>query len=186
MPSTTFIPRPETPAALAPGAESVRYYESMRGRWAGRYRFAVTNPTALKVHVRAPLDRLRLRMMHRFKGGTMHTSVAWAGPDLVRHTTSVRVLGLPALHGVELFHLQADGRQLVVEMTQRLAPDFWRVRTFPGGTGRVRGDGESAYYRLPWLGGTIEQKVRRTGPQEVELRQEAAWFEAKASLRRLP
>lgn len=162
----------------------MRYYESMLGRWVGRYRFVITNPTALEVHVRAPLDRLRLQLLARLGGGTMRTSVRWANPATVRHTTAVSAWGLPGLLSVELFRLHADGLGFSVEMSQRLAPTWWHRRRFGGGSGRVRSSGEGAYYRLPWLGGTIEQKVRRIGPDEVELGQRAAWFEATARLRR--
>lgn len=178
--------RPSSPSAIPPHAASVRYYEAMRGRWMGPYRFALTEPAALAVHVRAPLDRLRVRFLARLGGGTLRTSVDWAAPDEVRHTTLIRTLGLPALWAVERFRLHEDGVGLSVEMTQRMPPAFWRPRVFAGGSGKVRGGGEAgAYYRLPWLGGTIEQKVRRVGADVAELAQRAAWFEAEARLRRL-
>lgn len=178
--------RPTSPSAIPADAVSVRYYEAMRGRWAGAYRFALTEPAALAVHVREPFDRWRVRLLARLGGGTMRTSVAWASADEVRHTTLIRTLGLPALWAVERFRLREDGIGLSVDMTQRMPPAFWRPRVFAGGSGKVRGGGEAgAYYRLPWLGGTIEQKVRPVGADEVALAQRAAWFEAEARLRRI-
>lgn len=178
------LSRPSSPGALPADTPSVRYFEAMQGRWAGPYRFALTAPAALAAHVGAPSDRWRVRLLAGLGGGTMRTTVAWASADEIRHTTLICSLGLPALWAVEKFRLQADGTHLAVEMFQRLAPAFWPARTFPGGSGEVRELG-GADYRLPWLGGTIEQTVRRAGADTVELEQRAAWFEAGARLQRI-
>ena len=163
----------------APDAPTVRYFRAMTGAWSGVYRFEITDPAA----VASPLDRLRMTLMARLGPCRMDTTVAWMSDDTVRHTTRVTCRGMPGLYSVEVFSLSEDGRTLTVRMAQRLAPDLWRLRTFPEGSGVVEDPEIGAAYALPWIGGVVDQRARIVD-DGVLLTQTTPWFRAEARLRR--
>lgn len=165
-----------------PDANTKRYFDSMCGAWAGAYRFEITDFTALRKAVPRRFDRLRVRAMHSAGRATMRTTVSWTPDGDLRHTTRVSTFGLPGMLSTELFRLSDDGRTFAVSMCQRFPPLF-RLRTFAEGRGEVTDPLLGADYRLPWLGGEIDQRARITS-EGVELTQACDWFRASVLLRR--
>lgn len=177
--------KPEEMMALSPDAPTVRYYRAMTGNWSGIYRFQITDRAAMRAAVPGRLDRLRLALLHRFAVSRMETTVAWSGDGEVRHSTRITSWGLPCLRSLEVFRLDVDGRSIVVEMVQHLPPALWWRREFPLGSGAVEDPAIGADYRLPWIGGEIEQRARVVA-EGIELTQRSPWFHGEMLLRRVP
>ena len=81
----------------------------------------------------------------------------------------------------EMFHLNKNGNQFTVAISQRLAPTFWLKRVFPEGRGEVNAECGGATYHLPWIGGVICQHTEITD-RGVELKQTSPWFSGSVLL----
>ena len=158
-----------------------RYFEKVAGHWSGTYRFQITDHAAMRAEVPARIDRLRLSMLHHMLPARMETSVSWENEELVRHTTRIRSLGIFCMDSEEMFHLNENGNQFSVAMSQRLAPTFWWKRVFPEGRGEVNAKCDGATYHLPWIGGVICQHTEIID-RGVELKQTTPWFAGRVLL----
>ncbi len=160
------------------------YYQFVSGNWTGVYRFQVIHWAAMRDAVPTFMDRMRMTILHWLGTVRIDTTVVVFLNGRVRHTTFLSFFRIPCLHSTEWFLLNDDGRTFTVQMTQRLAPWIWLDRAFPNGVGVVEDPDVGALYRLPWIGGEIEQYARRV-PSGIELCQNGTWFNGKAYLRRV-
>ena len=135
----------------------------------------------MRAEVPARLDRLRLMMFHHMRRVRMETSVSWTNEELVRHTTRITSLGIFCMDSEEMFHLNENGSQFTVAISQRLTPTSWMKRVFPKGHGEVHSACGGATYHLPWIGGVICQHTKITD-HGVELIQTSPWFSGSVLL----
>ena len=168
-------------SALLEESNTVQYYQSMIGRWQGAYRFAITDWQAMKRALPVVIDRWRMIVFHCMGSQRISTSVRFEDAMTVKHTTRIEKWRVPGFISTEWFLLDENGRTLRVKMNQRIAPFFWRLRHFENGTGVVEDSKVGAVYRLPWIGGEINQQVLIVD-DGVQLTQSTAWFRAQALL----
>lgn len=161
-----------------------RYYESVVGRWAGAYTFAITDAVAFRACAMPFVDRRRLASMPSSGPFTMATSVAFGGGAEVVHTTRVSKWGVTLFRSVESIQLDDDGRSFVLRSTQRFFPAPWSARDFGEARGEVNETSDGATYRIPWIGGVEMIQRTRMLADGLLLVQQTPWSRAEVTLRR--
>lgn len=164
---------------------SDRYYAACEGSWAAPLTLVVTEPTAVlrAMGLLDGLGLLALAWWPRWLGRVLlHTTVQPLANRQVRHTTTVRWLGLPVVHSNELLSLEADGVRLRMHGTTRMLLMPWR-RLPVRGSGQIAADASRATYRLEWMGAEIIQESTRLA-DTVELSQSGPGYHARESLQR--
>lgn len=148
------------------------YYRACVGAWRAPLHMTVTDPAALRSSGMSLLDRLSVRLMSAWPGWlrrpVLETTVAFDGPDEVRHTTIVRWLGLPLQKSVEIFTLDPDGRRFT-------------VRGGMTGKGSIDATATEGEYHLSWLGATLVQRTVRDGDL-VQVHQDGPGFRGQQDL----
>ncbi|MEZ4339645.1 MAG: hypothetical protein R3B82_23725 [Sandaracinaceae bacterium] len=161
---------PEAP--IAEDRPSHVYYRACVGSWRATMQLTLTDAARLAGSGMSLLDRLSVRLMSAWpswlRRPILETTVAFDGPDEVRHTTVVRWLGLPFQKSVELFSLAADGRRFT-------------VRGGMTGDGSIDATATRGEYHLRWLGVEILQRTERDADR-VTVRQEGPGFRGHQTL----
>lgn len=172
------------------GTPSFTYYEACVGAWRGVFTLTVTDRAALAAAPLSALDRLRFAGMRaglRVFGGAVPfaTTVTFASPSEVVHTTRIGGFGPPWFVSREVITLGADGRSGSIRIRQRLPPFYLPARDDGPFPVEIDEAARLASYALVFLGCPMKQIGERVSDDVVVLTQETAFSKSTQRLKRV-